>query len=281
MLAACQAKATPAATTGAPVIGAQPVPPQPSQTPTPLPVITPESVTTQQIAQRLDPFGTPGCQLPCLNGLTPGNAGITDALAFYARLGIGVSDFVPGDIQRAVSGNGNLRANLMRATDITQALNAGYSPPETNVFMKDGKVEYAYVRNEIYPASLDAAHVLSTLGAPDQVGLSLIFTNDPNTPNNFVVQLTYAAKQAGFSYLGSTTGDAAARQVCLNNTAVRETLIGVFAPGFVPFSDNPPTPRILPLYDSTGISPASFTNAIASSGCISIPSDQWLQWRPQ
>lgn len=281
MLAACQAKATPAAPTAAPAIGGQPLPPQPTQAPTPLPVITPETVTAQQITQRLDPFGSPDCQPPCYNGLTPGSSTLTDALAFYARLGIGISDFVPGDIQRAVTGNGNLRASLMRATDISQALDSGYTPPETNVFMHDGKVQYIYTRYETYAPALDAARVLSTLGAPDKVGLALIFTNDPNTPSNFVLQLVYSAKQTGFSYLGSTKGDAAAQQTCLNGTAVRETLIGVFAPDLAPFSDNPSTPRILQLYDSTGISPADFANGIASSGCINIPADKWLQWRPQ
>lgn len=281
MLSACGGKTPTDPATNAPGFGTQPNPPAPTQPPpTPLPTIPPETLTTDQVSQRLDPFGSPDCQLPCFNGLTPGDSKLPDALAFYARLGIGASDFVPGDFQHAATGTGNLRATLMRSTDITQALDAGFKPPETNAYLNDGKIQMVYVRYETYPASLAAARIISTLGAPDKVGLSLIYTTDPNTPTNFIIQMAYAAKQAGFSYLGSTTGDASAQQACLTDVGVRETVFGVFAAGFAPFSDNPAAPKILPLDESTGISAADFATAVTSNGCISIPADKWLQWRP-
>src|SRR5512139_3548658 len=88
-LAACGGKTPTAAPGDAPGAGTQPNPPATTQPPpTPLPTVPPETLITDQVTQRLDPFAAADCQLPCFNGLTPGDTGLFDALGFYARLGI-------------------------------------------------------------------------------------------------------------------------------------------------------------------------------------------------
>ncbi len=280
LLSACGGAKTPAPNPALPV-GAPAYPPTPTkEPPTPLPTPAPETVTTAQIEQRLDPFGSPDCQLPCYNGLTPGDTGLYDALGFYARLGVGVPDLVPGDYQRALTGTGNLRATMMRATDISSALDKGYVPPETNIYLSNGKIQLIYARLGTSPTTLDVKRILTTLGAPDTVGLALTFTSDPNTPTNFQVEIVYTAKQTGFTFVGSTTGDSSAQKVCLNDTTVREVVMGVFAPGVMPLADSTTKAKVLPLDKAAGISTADFVTAASAGQCISIASDTWYQWHP-
>jgi hypothetical protein len=264
-----------------PGAGPLPIPPSPTpEQPTPSPTPPPDTLTAEQLNQRLNPFASPECALPCYNGLTPGIGGLPDALGFYARLGIGLSDFVPGDYQTAQAGTGNLRATLMRSSDVVQALQGGFSPPEANIYLSGGKVQVIYVRWSAYPAYLAGPAVVTGLGAPDQVGLGMLFTTDPNVPTHFVVQMIYSGQQSGLVYLGDTAGDAGSRQVCLSDQAVKQSVLGVFAPGITPLGDNPARAKVLPLEESTGTSIADFTTTISAGGCLQIPADKWTQWRP-
>jgi hypothetical protein len=201
-------------------------------------------------------------------------------MLFYSHLGIGVSDLVPGDYRLALGGTGNLRATLMRSTDISQAVDAGFIPPETNIYLSEGKVQFVYVRFKQYSGSLAAPRILTSLGVPDQVGLAMLFAGGPDAPSNFVVQIIYAQRQTGFIFLGTTTGDATAQQVCLTDAAVKETVMGIFAPGLNPLGDNPSKAKILPLDQSAGISTADFATAASAGSCLSIPAETWSQWQP-
>jgi hypothetical protein len=256
-----------------------PTPAPPTSVPT-LPAPPPDSLTTDQLNQRLNPFASADCTLPCYNGITPGQSGLPEATQFYARLGIGLSDIVPGDYQTVLGGTGNLRATLMRSSDVVQALQGGLIPPEANIFLANGVVQIVYVRWSTYPAYLAAPAVLSALGPPDQVSLALMFGADPNVPSRFVVEMVYVGKQSGLIFVGNTDGDAASRQVCLSDQAVKQTVLGVFAPGLTPLADNPAKAKVLPLEGSTGVSITSFATMISAGGCLQIAADRWNQWRP-
>jgi hypothetical protein len=280
LLTACGGRPT-ATPTALPAGGTNLAQPTPSLTqPTAIPAPPPDRLTTEQLSQRLDPFGAPDCVLPCFNGLTPGDAGLVETLGFYARLGIGVTDLVPGDYQTALSGTGNVRATLMRSSDVVEAVQAGFVPPEANIYLDQGKVQIVYARWNAYPGAVAAPRILTALGPPDQVGLAMLFTAEPNVPTRFVIEMLYPGKQTGFLYLGDAAGDAAARQVCLTDVAVKETIMGIYAPGLTPLSDNPAKARLLPLEQSAGVSITDFVAAAAGGGCLSIAADRWDQWHP-
>lgn len=280
ILAACAGR--PSAGAQQPSASTQPLPPtMPPPTAVPTPIApSPDVLTTDQLNQRLDPFASPDCTLPCYNGLTPGHSDLAGALAFYARLGIGVSDFVPGDYQTALGGVGNLRATLMRASDIVSAVKSGYVPPQANVYLEGGQVQIVYLRWDSYPTYLAAPRILSALGAPDQISLAMVFDADPAAPTGFALEMVYTARQTGFVFVGIAGGDATSRQVCLSAQAVKAAVLGTFAPGRPPLADSPVKAKLLPLSDSTGVSPADFATAASASGCLSIPADKWSQWKP-
>src|SRR5689334_5748600 len=76
--------------------------PSPNVTPT-RQLLLPESLSTAEILQRLDPFHSPiapqGCALPCYDGLQMGSSISNDVYDFYAHLGIGIPDLIPGDFE--------------------------------------------------------------------------------------------------------------------------------------------------------------------------------------
>jgi hypothetical protein len=280
LLAACSSPGTPAppeaGPTASPTVESAPVQTPVPLTPTFAPPI-PDSLTTQELHQRLDPLADPtgSCPLPCYNGLVVGQSNTEDTLTFYGHLGIGVPDLIPGDYAALEDGSGRLAAWLTKSTDVVQAETMGLAPPFVNVRLESDVVQFVYVGWEYYPPYLTVAHILDTLGPPDQLGLALNFENEPP---RFTLQLVYPDQQTGFAFYGETTGDASYRAVCLSDEHLLVTLFGVFAPDVTPMGGLTDSDYLLPALETLGLAYADFDQQMRASECLTIPVDRWEAW---
>lgn len=262
--------ATPSPTTAAENIA-------PTLPPTAPPLPTPEILTTTELHQRLDPLTgwIEGCTLPCYNGLTPGEAGVAEVLAFYARLGIGVPDLIPGDAQSLQSGTGDVGAWLTKTSDVLQAEELGLAPPLVNVSLEDGVARYVYVGWQYYPSYLTALRVLESLGPPERLDLALVFEEDPPT---FLLELVYPSLRAGFAFSGEMPADDAGRRVCLSSEQVDVTYFGIFAPEMAPMEGLANSVYLLPLEETLGLPYEEFAALVNAGECLTIPPERWEPW---
>jgi len=252
--------------------------PSPGVFPTEQPLLPPDILTTQQMHDRLDPFGEaiPGCSLPCYNGLIMGQATLLDTYNFYARLGIGIPDLIPGDYQAIQDGEGQLRAWLTKTADADRAEEMGLGAPLVAVSIAHNTPEALYVNWSYEPPYLSVSTILGQAGEPDQLELALLFSEEPPV---YVLVMVYDGWNGGFAFTGLTTGDATTRRVCLSDSQVRVTTMGLFAPGLSPMEDLPNNRFLLPLSEVLGISIAEFATRIAAGDCIDIPASTWPAWR--
>jgi len=237
---------------------------------------TPERVTTALIDQRLNPFADPACALPCYNGLTPGQADLSVALAFFSRLGISPIDMVPGDYETTLDGTGHLGASLIRATNIAEAVSAGYRPPTAEIAMLAGVVDNVQVNWPYYPSYLTLPTVLQQLGAPDIVGIGLQFTS---TPPGYVLVLIDIDRQTGFIFAGVTQQGVGQLDVCPNEQTITNMAMGVFSASQTPLAGSDIARATLPLEQSTGITQDVFFTQMSAGGCLSVTADHWPQWQ--
>jgi hypothetical protein len=235
----------------------------------------PDALTTAELNTRLDPFTAPLCALPCYGGLTPGQDGLQESLNFLGRLGISALDLIPGDYQAAQDGTGKLGATLLRSTDILNAMDQGFVPPDVEIGLESNLVRYAYVRWTGAPAYLTFARVIEQMGQPEKLDLALIFKNNQI---EFVVQMIYTSQQTGFAFLGQAASDGTTVQVCTSG-AMTATLMGVFAPDKTPMAGLSHQPYLLSVDQGVGISGADFAGQMSSTGCVSIASDRWAAWQ--
>jgi hypothetical protein len=277
MLAGCSAPPAaapvnePAATTAA---GA-PLPPTAWPTFTPLPIVEPTAtpsppaqLTVAELDQRLDPLGGgETCQLPCYVALTVGQANLDDALAFYSRLGIGVSDLMPGDYDGIRSGTGHLRAWLNKASDQAEAQAAGYSPPLVDVVLQDGVVSQLYIGWSQLPDVLDATHIVGALGEPDVMEGAIIQGGEEST---YMLRLIYTTRQADFVYYGSPVDAAGSRQVCVNQGTTQQVLFGVWEPDTGLLEGLAYSDRLLPVEGSIGLSKSEITARLGAGQCLDV-----------
>lgn len=265
--------------------GSTPQAPTPTWTPAPFSTSTepfalplPESLTTVELHERLDPFGSvsEGCVLPCYNSCVPGEATMEEALVFYSRLGIGVPDLIPGDYQDARDGTGHLGAWLTKSTDVVHAEEIGLAPPVVDIYLEDNVVQYIYTGWEYAPPYLTLPVVLENLGEPDRIDLGLVLRLDPAA---YILQFVYADVHAGFLFKGDTTGDANRRQVCFSDEQVAVTYFGVFSPDVTPMEGLAGSHYLLPLEESLGLSYADLAALVAAGGCLEIPAERWSLWQ--
>jgi hypothetical protein len=266
-----------------------PAPQSEAATPAPLEIVPtpveptpdlprPETLTTEQLHQRLDPFAglAADCALPCYNGLIPGASGAYDTLLFYSHLGIGLGDLIPGDDQSLRSGTGSVSAWLTKTSDVTQAEEMGLAPPLVDIYLQDGLTQYLYVGWQYYPPYLTLPRVLEMLGPPTRLDLALVFDQQPPA---YMLQLVYDEQRTGFAFSGPTSGDDAARQVCLGDESVSVTRFGVFAPGVTPMEGLSNSPYLLPLAETVGLPYEDFAALVASGECLTIPAETWGAWQ--
>jgi hypothetical protein len=238
----------------------------------------PETLTTEELHQRLDPFAglAADCALPCYYGLIPGTSGVYDTLLFYSRLGIGLGDLIPGDDQSLRTGTGSASAWLTKTSDVTQADALGLAPPLVDIYLQDGLTQYLYVGWQYYPPYLTLPRVLEVLGPPTQLDLALVFDQQPPV---YVLQLVYGEQQTGFSFSGRASGDETALQVCLSDESVSVTRFGVFAPGVTPMEGLSNSAYLLPLTDTLGLSYEEFAALVSAGNCLTIPAETWGAWQ--
>jgi hypothetical protein len=238
----------------------------------------PETLTTEQMHQRLDPFAglAAGCALPCYNGLIPGASGAYETLLFYSRLGIGLGDLIPGDDQSLRTGTGSASAWLTKTSDVTQAEALGLAPPLVDIYLQDGLTQYVYVGWQYYPPYLTLPRVLEMLGPPTRLDLALVFDQQPPL---YVLQLVYGEQQTGFSFSGRTSGDDSARLVCLSGDGVSVTRFGVFAPDVTPMEGLSNSAYLLPLAETVGLPYEQFAALVSAGNCLAIPAETWGAWQ--
>jgi hypothetical protein len=287
LLAACStapataplaAREAPEAPAGAPTSLPTWTPPL-SPTPIPSPTLPlPESLTTQELHERLDPFAEAvgGCALPCYNGLLAGESSTGDILRFYSGLGIGVSDLIPGDYQQFEGGTGHLRAWLTKTTDVLQAEEMGLAPPVVDIYLEGDVAQYLYVKWEYSPPYLTPLLVLAKLGQPDRIDVGLLLAR---TPPAYMLQLVYTADRVGFLFRGETSGDAARRRICIVDGQVEATYFGAFAPHEVPMEGLANSEYLVPLEEATGLSYDVFAALVSAGECLEIPAERWGLWQ--
>lgn len=251
--------------------------------PTPVPITptfappVPDSMSTQELHQRLNPLADPtgDCTLPCYNGLVVGQSTVEDTLTFYGHLGVSLLDLVPGDYDSLEDGTGRLAAWLTKSTDVVQAEAMGLAPPFVNVRLENDVVQFFYVGWEYSPSYLTVPQVLDRLGQPDQLLLALNFGNEPP---DYMLELIYTGQQAGFAFYGETMGDSSYRAVCLSEDQVLTTLFSAFAPDVTPMGGLANSEYLLPVLDTLGLSYTDFDGQMHAGQCLTIPAAQWESW---
>jgi hypothetical protein len=282
LLTACSRAETPSQPGGSPtgIPGASQLPtwtPPAAMSPTiALFVPSADSLTTAQLETRLDPFGSPDCKLPCYNGLVPGQGDLQEALNFYGRLGISALDLQPGDYEAARDGTGNLGATLIRSSDVQQAIEAGFRPPQVDLRLDSNVVRSIYVKWGNLPFYLTLPHTLEVMGQPDRLDLALVFGEGNPT---FVLQLIYTASQTGFAFSGEAPNDGSQVLVCLSNDRLNATMLGVFAPGEPIMAGQTYEKYLMPIQETLGLPYADIAAQAGAGGCLSIPQSLWGVWQ--
>lgn len=233
----------------------------------------PVRLTTQELNALLDPFGDGAlCELPCFMGLSPGVSDVQDTFFFYSRLGIGLGDLIPGDVQGVEDGEGSLAAALTKTTDIDQADALGLPAPVVEVFVEGDIVQYVYVAWRDYPDYLTYRDFVAQAGPPDRVELALNFEE-----NEFLFQAVYEQRQFGYAVQGALTDSADGSSVCLSDDAVTVTYMGSFAPEAVVLEGLPNSQFALPVNEVLG---EDYTTFIESSNdCLTINAEQRTAWQ--
>ncbi len=227
----------------------------------------PDILTTQQLNNRLNPFGDEAvCELPCYLGLTPGLSDIQDTLFFYRRLGIASGDLLPGDLANAADGEGALAAALTKTTDVDQAADLGLPPPNVEVFVQDEIVQYIYVAWRDYPDYLPYADFVAAAGEPDRVELAI-----NSETNRFLLQAAYDERMFGYAVQGTATDTAEGKALCLNDQGVDVTYLGMFAPNVTPLEGLPNSQLLLPVEEALG-------ELDTSSDCLVVTVSQLTAW---
>ncbi len=237
----------------------------------------PESLTSAELNQRLNPFaGAEGCALPCYNGIVAGTSTLRDVLNFYARLGIGVPDLIPGDYEAAKDGTGHLGAWLNKATDEVQAEQAGQQPPLLDVGVKDDRVQYVDVGWLTMPDYMTPAQVLASMGQPALIDLALTGGDQPE----FLLRLLYPAQQVGIVYDGAPQVSGGSWQVCAAPGAVGRTYFRTFAAGttYAAMADLPHSDALRSLTDTLGLAYDDFAAQMVAGGCLTLSADQAAAW---
>jgi hypothetical protein len=286
LLGACTSKPTPeiAPTAGIfepPPVYTATIPGVPSPVVMPTATINyPESLTTQELHQRLDPFASVenvSCALPCYNGLVLGQSDTHSVYNFYAQLGIGIPDMIPGDYPMVRDhGTGRLGAWLTKTSDALNAESMGLAAPQIGIFLQDDIAETLYLTWGYYPPYLTVNQVLTQMGEPGSLMLAVIFEGDQPT---YVLQVTYPDRQTGFAFFGNTTGAANTPQVCLNSDQIESTTLGITKPGLVPMDNIRYIELMLPVTQILGMSYADFAAEMAGDACLDIPATAVSAWQ--
>lgn len=244
----------------------------PAESPTAEP-IPPDDLTTDELYARLDPLAgaEPGCALPCYVGLTPGAAGLDDVFAFYARLGVGREDLIPGDLQAAADGTGRLGAGLNKATDVQP----GAAVPLVDVGVEVGVVQSVYVGWPDAPASLAPAAVFAALGEPAEADLAIDAAAEAPT---YLLRLAYPDLHSGFAFRGPLQAGAGTQDVCPSGDGLERVFFGTFAPEQPVMAGLTGETPLLPLDETLGVSYADLSALAAGGGCLTLTADQVALW---
>jgi hypothetical protein len=250
------------------------VPPElmPTDEPT-LYAIPPEVLTTTELHERLDPFASQIYQLPCYGGLVPGEGGVQDVIAFYSQLGIAVVDLALGDFEDSRDGTGHMRATLLRTTDVLDSPEIGLSPPQVDVYLEEGTVQYMYVGWQYQPPYLTVERALNQLGQPDRIRVGVATQNQ--TPL-YLMTFTYAENVEGsysLAVAGALQGEGD-RSICFTRETVGVLYLATFAPGQVPL-EGLFQATLVPVEEGLSSTPQNVTTQASSGECLTMPAEQF------
>ena len=255
---------------------------RPSQTQvelTPTATLMPtESLSTADLMMRLNPFSSldTACQLPCYNRLTVGQGGLPEVMNFYANLGIGHPDMMPGDYDSVRDGEGHLRAFLNKASDQVQAEDSGLEPVLVDVGFAGGKAQYLYAGWQYLPDFLSVPEVFANLGEPDRLELGLQLTDQNQT---YMLLLYFQAEQAGFVYYGNIKQSGNAIDICSDAESATVTLLGLFARDIPALEGLTSAETLLPLKDAVDMSFETLAAQLSAGNCLTLTDAQTTQWQ--
>ena len=238
----------------------------------------PESITSTELHQRLDPFTPrdPSCTLPCYNGLTPGEAGLNDVFNFYARLGIAPTDLIPGDYQAVQDGTGQVGAWLTKASDAKQTGQDSTEAPRIDVTVENYRATQVYVGWTRAPDYLTPARLLGEQGTPSAILLALVLDI---TPARYALHLRYSEANIGAAFYGSVVGNVGTRTICFTPANITTTIFGIFAPDAPQMEGLRYNEQLLPLPETLDIPTTDVITRLSEEECLSITGDQLAAWQ--
>lgn len=250
--------------------------PSPNVTVTPT-LAAPESLSMDEALARLDPFSDADCELPCYNGLIMGSSTHNEVYNFFARIGIGLHDLIPGDFEEfRHDGTGRLGAWLTRTRDAAAIEQQDITPPLVSVYMVNNTADATFVSWSTYPDYLSVSNILTQLGEPASTRLGMVFSE---TPVTYLLELTYPSRQTSIIIYGDAIGDSSKQQVCFNADQVYAVSMGVFKPADTPIQQISYVEYLLPLAETLGIAYTDFAAAMSSTGCFDVPASSWSAWQ--
>lgn len=254
--------------------------PSPNVTVTPT-LAVPDSLNMDEAVANLDPFNSPiaptGCELPCYNGLYAGSSTQNEVYNFFASIGIGLHDLIPGDFEAFRNdGTGRLAAWLTKTRDAAAIQEQGITPPLVSIYMFENTADALFVSWSTYPTYLGVPQILAEMGEPTSMRLGMVFSAEPVT---YLLELTYPERQTSFIIYGDAVGDASKQQVCFNAEQVYAASMGVFKAGDEPTQQISYVEYLLPLTETLGITYNDFAAAMTSTGCIDVPASSWSAWQ--
>nr|MBN1228619.1 hypothetical protein [Anaerolineae bacterium] len=236
----------------------------------------PSSLTTEELQQLLNPlFQSDDCLLPCYNGLVPGQSGISEALNFYAALGLGPQDLMPGDYAAIQDGSGHLRAFLNKASDQVQAESRGMPPSLVDLGFEGGIVKYLYVGWQYLPEFSNLVDLNSRFGPPDRFELAVDLASE--TPG-YALFLVYSETHMGLAYYGDLQMTGEGGMVCLDNDRISAVFLGIFAPDIPAMAGLPLGDMLLPVEASLQIPFLSVVEQVGRAGCFDLTAEQLEAW---
>ena len=131
-----------------------------SATFTPHPIASLDASGAKKMIDLLLP-GTPDCQLPCWNGVTPGVSGINQLQGFFARLGIDKGFLVSEKID---TGKFTMTAEFGNYPD----KHKGKFAPKITIYWENNIVKAILIRSINY-STFNFAELSANLGFPDQI----------------------------------------------------------------------------------------------------------------
>lgn len=209
---------------------------------------------------------TEECELPCWNGVTPGQTSPSELPGYFARLGFSAN------LQEAIEFEP--RTYALSGRIMGYPAPKGNLPPRVTAYWKDGPVLTSSIAWDWFPEFLGLGSVKAHLGAPNEIYVS---TSGQGESSRYIIVLEYRSYQTAIVITGTSTSgydenDKWKREICLTNSEAPNASVRLFAESvtaleFINFASDP-----LDWSSELGISEDELFDALEGSDqCATLP----------